>query len=359
MNPSTTSVTERPAFFFGDAWTYQTGVIWIAPGLAMVVALVLAVEPSLFLPLLVANIWLLGYHHVIATFTRTAMDAEMWRKHWILNAPLFLTVFLAVLMLVKAGGVALVATIYIHWQLFHYVRQSEGIGKSLASPHQINSVLSTWSVRGFFYLLPVAAFLTVCAHGASDRFLGMPMWTVEISLPGLAAVWLAVLCLGALSIQRLFPGTNESRANGGAYLKYLCGHVLVFGIAYAASNNLESSWLIASCWHNLQYLIFVGKANRKRFSDGVDAKAPLLSTLSQTGNAWLYIAFCLTATVAVYYALESVQPSIQSWLGLSALASMVLIYQTVNFHHYIVDAIIWRRQRRLTSGVESRLRASG
>jgi hypothetical protein len=32
-------------------------------------------------------------------------------------------------------------------------------------------------------------------------------------------------------------------------------------------------------------------------------------------------------------------------LGISAGVAAVMIYQTVNFHHYVVDALIWKLRR--------------
>ncbi len=32
-------------------------------------------------------------------------------------------------------------------------------------------------------------------------------------------------------------------------------------------------------------------------------------------------------------------------LPFAVLPAMAVVYQTINFHHYIVDAIIWRRKK--------------
>lgn len=48
---------------------------------ALLSAAVVVARPELFQLILFADLWLLGYHHVIATFTRLAFDRESLREH--------------------------------------------------------------------------------------------------------------------------------------------------------------------------------------------------------------------------------------------------------------------------------------
>ena len=69
----------------------QSGVIYtttfdrtllIGPALAgLLVGGAAAAEPRLYLPLLFADLWLLGYHHVVATYTRMAFDRGSLTRH--------------------------------------------------------------------------------------------------------------------------------------------------------------------------------------------------------------------------------------------------------------------------------------
>ena len=57
--------------------------VWaLAAGAAIVV------RPSLFWPILFLDVWLLGYTHVVSTFTRLAFDRESFRQHRLLIIPL-------------------------------------------------------------------------------------------------------------------------------------------------------------------------------------------------------------------------------------------------------------------------------
>ena len=42
--------------------------------MSLACATAVTAKPSLFVPLLLLDLWLLGYHHVIATSTRLALD---------------------------------------------------------------------------------------------------------------------------------------------------------------------------------------------------------------------------------------------------------------------------------------------
>lgn len=341
----------RPSFFlpslsFGGAG-YDSGQLYVIPLIALMTTLVVIIEPSWFVPVLVADLWLLGYHHVIATYTRTAFDREMFRRHWQLMVLLPPVILLAVIGIAQAGGALAITTIYIHWQLFHYVRQSEGISKAFASRQGDRTFPNRRSVRAAFYLLPAAAFLTMASHGPTS-FLGFPVWVPVLPTSVLATIWAGTavaLVLAMLEFGRAARSSGISRQ----YLHYYISHVLVFFIAYALIADVMLSWLMANIWHNSQYLAFVWKANQQRFKSGVSPSAPVLSTLSLTRNLWLYVTVCLTLTVLVYFAASRIHNPLGALTGLDSLAIAAVVYQTINFHHYVVDAIIWRRPRSVTA----------
>jgi hypothetical protein len=81
--------------------------------------------------------------------------------------------------------------------------------------------------------------------------------------------------------------------------------------------------------------------NNNRFKSGVTPEAPALSFLSQQRHVVLYLFVCFGVSTIIY-------SSIQSLLTLLAggLPFVILVYSTINFHHYIVDSIIWRMRKR-------------
>ena len=125
----------------------------------------------------------------------------------------------------------------------------------------------------------------------------------------------------------------------------LLSHYVIFVVAYAGVRDIVVSWLMANIWHNGQYLAFVWAQNRQRFNDKVEERHRLLSTLCQHKNAVLYVAFCMSVTFAIYKGASFLHTPLRELTGLGGLAIAVVISQTINFHHYVVDAIIWRRPK--------------
>ena len=74
-----------------------------------------------------------------------------------------------------------------------------------------------------------------------------------------------------------------------------------------------------------------------RFAGGVDPKAKFLSHISQPKNYWSYILICLAITTVVYLGIQ---------FALAGIIVLVIIYQTINFHHYVVDGLIWKVRKK-------------
>jgi hypothetical protein len=78
--------------------------------------------------------------------------------------------------------------------------------------------------------------------------------------------------------------------------------------------------------------------NTRRFKDGIDPEARFLSYLSQPNRLGLYLLTSVAITGVVYWAILGTLSTVL-FAGLSAT---IVVYQIVNFHHYIVDSVIWK-----------------
>ena len=86
-------------------------------------------EPYWFWPILFLDVWLLGYTHVVSTFTRLAFDRESFRQHRLLLVPCRWSSLRLPSPSRCVVGEWLVATVYLYAQWFHYTRQSYGISR--------------------------------------------------------------------------------------------------------------------------------------------------------------------------------------------------------------------------------------
>jgi hypothetical protein len=99
-------------------------------------------------------------------------------------------------------------------------------------------------------------------------------------------------------------------------------------------------------------MLVVWMFNRNRFKGGVVPEHRWLSNLSQPRNVARYFGVTFGLTIMAYVGLSSVLVAVPG----SALVLSLILYQTINFHHYIVDSVIWKVRKpqiRQTLGLES------
>jgi hypothetical protein len=292
-----------------------------------------AAVPALFLPLLAVHSWCFGFDHVIATFTRLAGLPEDRRKNRLLIYALPPLIFALILGLDRLAGIAALNTGYFVFQWFHTTRQSWGIAQhyrraagGIADDPPRRSELTLWSI-------PIAGLLWR-AHQQPTTFLYMDLRLPPVPL----GVVVAALAVSAVLVVSFFwQRLRTLRSGEGPHLLYCASHCVVFALAYLVIDDLHAGWLLVNVWHNVQYLGFVWMKNRQRFDSGVRPDAPILSWVCQPGatRAVLYFAGCLAISTPLF-------------LGLYALTDLlsltVLMAFTINFHHYIVDGVIWKRR---------------
>jgi len=321
-----------------DRW-----LIFGIPAVALGSLLIVLVWPATFYMVLTLDLWLLGYHHVIATFTRIGLDSESRSRYWALMLVLPVGVAGTVFAIGLTGGASLLTTIYFYWLWFHYVRQSEGISKAYAARGNMRDAADMPLHRLSFYLVPTASLLQLVSSD-SNVLLGVTIFKFSVSDSALAVIWLITAAIAGTSLYQLYRLARERKAPQ-LYFAFLCAHHLMFLATYGLVSDLTTAWLGLNIWHNLQYLTFVWLSHERRFQGTVSSKAKLLSTLALPRNVWLYVLGCLTITFAFYMGVQELLSPIESFLGTSALLTAVMVYQTINFHHYIVDALIWRKRK--------------
>lgn len=335
----------RPAPLYLRSVKFDRFFVLGIPLLALAVGALALGMPQHFMLILALDLALLGYHHVISTYTRLLFDLKSARQHWALLLPLPIAVVGGVYLLMAWAGATAIATLYMHWQWYHYTRQSEGINKAYGFKTQSVQAGSPGFNRMTFYLVPAAAFLTMSARPGST-FLMTDVW--KLPVPPLFAD--AVLAMaGASLVWWLIEQVRALRSGTLSLLHfaYLCSHYLIYLVAYVAIPDITTGWLVINVWHNTQYIAFVWLFNSNRFKDGVDGQQPVLSWLSQTRRWPIYLLACVALTTVVYKAIDTSLDYFGDHDGWLAVPSLyVITYQALNFHHYIVDSIIWKLRSR-------------
>jgi hypothetical protein len=292
-----------------------------------------ALVPALFLPLVTFETWCFSFDHVVATFTRLCAlpsDRHRWRfLIWGLP-PLAFAAVLAVAQM----GLGVLNTGYFLFQWFHTTRQSWGIAQRYRRagniPEDRFAEVTLWS-------LPLTGILARC-HQQPEKFFWMKLYLPRV--PTLL-VWLAGA--GAIFLIARFYWQRR-RALLHPHTLYLTSHFAVFFLGYLVL-DLSAGWLVVNVWHNLQYLLFVWLHHHRRFSRGVHEEARLLSWLSQAGRAPLYLLGCLALSTPIFWALYSAGDRLDSVLAGRLVSIPLVTAMAINLHHYVVDGIIWRREK--------------
>jgi hypothetical protein len=227
--------------------------------------------------------------------------------------------------------------VYLYWQWWHYTRQSWGISRAYVAKapgryagHRLIGLLAFWSV-------PIAGILAVSARSPAE-FLWLPLQTLPVP------AWLAQCALALAASAVLLWSIDQFRLwrrgeLARPYLLFMLSHFAIYATAYLYFTDINHGWVVINIWHNLQYIAFVWMFNNRRFAAGVDARHRWLSLLSQPRYLWLYLLVCVGISTAVYAA------AARTAQALALVPYMVIFYQTINFHHYLVDARIWKLRK--------------
>lgn len=290
-----------------------------------------SLRPDCFEALLYLNLYALGYQHVAVTFSRLCFDRQSFRRHWPLVVLLPPLVIVATYALARVTGVAAVTSVYFFWQWWHYARQSAGVTKA-CRPHHGGSSLEVAVLS-----LPVLWALCHRVNQAEPRFLSLELWLPP--LPGMLEPLLAAACV--LVCVRWLDVTRSSLGSPRTHRRALASQALMFVCAGVCVERLDHGWLGLNVWHNTQYLLFVWHANQRRFAEGESPEAPLLSGLCQRRAIHAYVLVFLALGSAIYGVVALLAPMLPT--SSATGAGLALIgYQAINFHHYLVDATIWR-----------------
>ncbi len=324
---------DRPGWLRGP--TFDAGLIGGVLCLALALGGVAGATPGAFAAVILLDFWLLAYPHVASMYTRVAFDRQSAREHCFLLAGLPPLVLGATAAVAWAGGLVALNSVYFYWQSWHYARQSYGIARAYrrrggaAGPDRLADAV--------VYAFPIWGVL----HRASQRpgeFYGMPFWCPPV--PRSLALAAGVVALGALAAwaRRALRALRRDDAPAPGHALFVLSHVTITVVSYLAVSEITKGWLYVNIWHNAQYILFVWAFNARRFRGEGDPARPLLSRLCRPSNWAAYAGVCLGLGALFYLGLGALTARL-TW---GVLPVALVLHQTVNFHHYVVDSVIWR-----------------
>ncbi len=316
--------------------------VWVIPAIGIAAAALVLAGWVSFSMMLTLDLALLGYHHVITTYSRFSFDAESAAQNRLLLLQVPILVVAAVLALATLVGTWTITTIYLHWQWFHYTRQSEGISKAFGFKTGSAQAGSATLNRALFYLTPITALLAL-SHRQPKQFLLMDLYTLPVPAE---LVYAAAAVNIALFLNWLYrqAGAVAAGKMKGLHLTYFISHHLIYVLAYVVITDVNVGWLAINTWHNLQYISFVWVCNVNQHKEGFNPKRPIISWLSQPRRALLYVVVCVVITRAVYNLIDM---ALAATVAAALMpVALIIVYQSINFHHYVVDSVIWKLKKK-------------
>ncbi|MBL4790684.1 MAG: hypothetical protein JKY60_17105 [Kordiimonadaceae bacterium] len=316
--------------------------------LAIMSGVIVLLNPALFIPVLFADLWLLGYHHVISTFTKLAGTAQDREDNKFLIYYLPFIVLGAVFSIQYLVGTWAIVTIYFFWQWYHYTRQSYGIStfyrhksgvKNSSTPPRLD-LAAIWAV-------PIWGVVHRCAQGW-EKFLFQPVWLPQIPLWADTVVGVAASAVLLWWFVTKITDWSQGNLAYGSFF-YVVSHHTAFYIGYIFIPDITFGWLVSNIWHNAQYILFVWLFNQNRFQSAeTKEQSPVLHWLSQRNpfRTLAYFFVSIVLTTLLYNGLDMGVNWISGADTAKVAAFTIILYQTINFHHYIVDSRIWKARKK-------------
>jgi len=125
-----------------------------------------------------------------------------------------------------------------------------------------------------------------------------------------------------------------------AHTLFSASHFAIFIVGYVVMDNVVGGWLVTNIWHTSQYLMLVGMFNQNTVAKTKAVHGWFFQT-TRGNKAFLYFALCIAAAFPIFFAITSAF----LW-GATGILVAIIASQTLNFHHFIVDAVIWRARRK-------------
>lgn len=319
------------AWLRSERFDYRSiaSITLVAIGVGALAQLVPAALQALF----IADVTFLGWQHVATSFTRVAHHPSERERRFILYVLPLLAIG-AVTLGIALLGTSTLGAIYFYWQTFHYARQVWGIDRIYA--RKAGQRAPDRFTEALIYAIAAAAMahrslVSVVNFGGEEiHFMAIPRW-----LPLLFDA--SAILIGTAWVVRAIRNPEV------AYVRpiratFIATYALVFALGYGLFGDFLTGWVLVNVWHNLQYLMLVRIFNEDRFSGARSDAKGLVARLSQPAMWLPYFAIMTFIGVLLTLALQSLSLlSLPSVIPLTFAAAMSL-----NFHHYIVDGIIWR-----------------
>ena len=306
---------------------FDAGVLLGIPTLAILSGALALSDRRFLLPVLIADLWLVGHRHVVESLADLrASRGQSPRSRLVAGG-------LPILLVAISGGLALdgstwvPATVYFYWQWFQSTRQSWATMQLYRRRASKGADLGDRSLlAALFCLTPIWGLLSRSAE-APDSFMGL-----DLHLMAVPETWLAPAVIAAggafcLWIVERAIAWSEHRLPLGHTL-YVLSHLVVFAVAYGAIADVTVGWLVVTIWSHAQFLALSWLRQRRGAAGGGRPRARWFAHLVARRQLGLYSIVAFASGAALL-------------LGAGALAialpAAAFLYLALDLRRFLLD----------------------
>ena len=262
------------------------------PSISLATIALVIQAPRLFWAVLAIDLWFLGYHHVIATYTRLCFDRKSFAEHS------RLLIFGLLPWWRSARGRGLLSGLWVDRhdllllavvplrpaELGHFARLSRQGARARSTRTAGSTRRSSTRCR--------SSASSIARTRTPGRLSGWRSRRSRCPRRGAGGSRRDRRAARRYWVVRRFQAWRLGRL-AAAHTLYMLTHFLIFGVGYLLIDDVTYGWLGINIWHNAQYILFVWLYNSRRFKDGVDPEGAVPLLHQPAGRLWLYLLTCL------------------------------------------------------------------
>lgn len=318
------------------------GLLWLMYLANLVFGSHLPMANGPLILLTVAGTHILSETHTAATLERLH-QSEPTRKA-LSNFGLIASVIcflLAVASLVTPGFPAIFAKIYLLWIVQHFMAQSYGI--ALIYCYKRNYIMNLWEKRIFKLVIDATIAYGILKQltfkeWSMDKFIGqtLPFWGPLPEPIFAVADWtlkIAVVAFVAMIVRKFI---TERKVFPLPAALITVSAVAIFTLPKSVTTSL---WVyVPAFYHGSQYLVVSTSYFLKERGLPENVSTAQVGKLLFKPTTLKYFATLFVIGVFIYGGL----PGLLQDFGFDYKIAFATIFCVINFHHFLIDAAIWR-----------------
>ena len=280
--------------------------------------------------------------HLISTWTRVyLLPGERFRRplqYWLIPG---VAMAFAITADVQGGlWLRLVRSTIFYWATWHFVAQSWGVLRIYQRKHGAAQRIEARLEKALIFLPAFYCALHRLYTGPWTLF-GVEIIHVRPAPFLVNGFGAALLALSAVYAVVWFRGTRGRPAHEWVRPAYLLFNFFGFAMPFLVIRDGNAAFAAAALWHAVQYIAIVWLFNGRRYVGGVDAKARLVSWVSQRGRALAYMGLIAACAAVVYTIAFGVSLFVDRRFDQIALT----FWTGFTLGHYYLDGILWKSRR--------------